>query len=110
MTTANFRARITIEDDNGSQIEAWDDELSPFVTDGRLAIREWAVMHFQNCYSEKDLRDVLGVPAEGNFEVLLTATIRSTYDEWSQEHDEELDIKEIKHQQIPDSWYEATKA
>lgn len=101
-----FKARIIVEDGGTSEIDVWDDELSPF--DGTTRpVREWVREHIQCSYSDADLRELLELPAEGNFEVLIEGTIRGFFSGWGiQEYDEELDLTSIKSQRIPDSWYE----
>lgn len=102
-STRKFRARFLIEEEH-QEVEVWDDEFTPF-EEGKRSVREWVHSHFCESYTHEDLRELLGVSKEGNFEVLVEGTIRGTYCEWTQEYDEELDILKVEHQKIP-GWYE----
>jgi hypothetical protein len=67
-------------------------------------------MHFENNYTHEDLRELLELPAEGNFEVVIEGKlVGRTYSspEVGEDYDEDLEITAIKHQQIPDEWYES---
>lgn len=104
-TAVKFKARIIVEDGGTKEIEVWDDELSPF--DGaKRPIRDRAKEHLSECYSEKDLRELLELPAEGNYEVLIEGMLTGHMVGWeTQEWDEDLDITSIKSQKIPNDWY-----
>lgn len=104
MSRAKFRARIIVEDGDTQEIEIWDDELSPFGKDGKCSIREWVKMHFDN-FSNDDLRDLLGVPPEGNYEGLVEGTIIGTTSYYG-EYNEHVEINNSMTQQIPDEWYQ----
>jgi len=41
------------------------------MVEGRLSGSEWTREHLGGCYTEKDLRELLEVPAEGAFQVVF---------------------------------------
>lgn len=104
-----FRARIIIEDGGIGIVEVWDDDFSPFESCKR-PVREWVHEHLTSCYTEQDLRELVGVPKEGNYEIVIEGSISGSFvGYYEQEWDEEIDITSSKHKQIPDSWYEELK-
>jgi hypothetical protein len=106
VSTAKFRARITVEDEDTQEVEVWDDELTPF--DGkRCSIREWVKPHLDD-YSNEDLRELLNLPTTGNYEAVIEGRITGvqTYGPDGDDYDEYIDILKIESQQIPDSYYE----
>jgi hypothetical protein len=99
-----FRARITVENGDTQEVEIWDDELTPF-EGGKVSIREWVREHLGN-YDNEALRELLGLPATGNFEAVIEGVISGSFSEWTQEWDEDLEIRSTRTQSIPDSFYE----
>jgi hypothetical protein len=75
-------------------------ELRPYTTE-RLSLQEWAEMHIQGCYDADSLRELFSLPAEGDFQVLFTATLRGWIDSFTGEADEEMTIIESTNTPIP---------
>lgn len=98
----NFRARLLILEEH-FEATIWDDELTPFTAE-RRSIREWVEEHFTN-YNNDSLREWLEIPKEGCWEVLMVATIKVYWSGYEEpEYDEDIEVKEIQSQRIPDEY------
>lgn len=100
----NCLCRVWIFDHEPIQIEVWEHQLAPTVV-GHRSGAEWCLEHLNSCYTEKDLREMLGVPEEGNFQVLFKAKLEgmmSGHEEM--EWDESLDPTEIQIEPIHDDY------
>ena len=91
------RARI-YDTGDPPEVECWVHEFEPA---DRRSGHDWAREHFAECYSEKDLRIMFGLPEAGSFQVLFSGDLDGAKcsnpmepDEW----DEWFDIEEAKHE------------
>jgi hypothetical protein len=106
MSSARFRARVTLDRDDGKTVEVWDDDLSPYGKGGKLPVRDWVRYHFDD-WSEKDFRERFELQAEGNYEVLVEGTIAGSYSgPGGDDYEEDIEFSRIEVQQIPAEWYQ----
>lgn len=101
MSVGKFKARFSVYEDC-HDIQVWDDELTPFKS-GKCSIREWVQMHLDD-YDNQALRELLSLPAMGEFEALIDASIIShTYfsPEVGEDYEEDIEIHAIQTQPIP---------
>lgn len=80
----------------------WSHELDPDFTLGRLSVSEWARMYFTDRFTGSNLddhaavRELFGLPAAGDFQVLFDGEMVASYDAWSQEHDEDFNLGKVE--------------
>lgn len=99
MQKANVFGRAWIYDDDPCDIEVWEHELQPM--DGKRSGAEWCREHLQECPGE-DLRKLLNVPKEGNFQVIFKGIMTGeTSGYYEPEWDEWFDLEESRYDVIP---------
>ncbi len=101
-----FSCRIWFYDESLLEIEVWSDELIPMdlMVSGTA---EWAKLHLENCHDSAGLREILGVPAEGDHQVFFKGKIIGTYCQLTNEFDEEFEvIGEVQQAPIPAEYTE----
>ena len=104
MTTSKILGRAWFYDDEPTELELWEHEFEP-MTNGRRSGAEWCREHLLECVGD-DLREILGVPKEGSFQVLFKGTMSGWKtrsmdgDDW----DEEFELEETKIEPIPQEY------
>jgi hypothetical protein len=106
MAKAKFFARVWVWDTGDpSQIEVWSNDLDP-MEPMKISAAEWVHNHLAECYSDEDLRQLIGLPATGNFQVVFSGYIDGTTVGWEiQEWDEWVeDITILAQAEVPESY------
>lgn len=86
-----FSARIWFYDLSLFRVECWSDGLDPM--NGNRSISEWAHEHLCECHDAAGLREILEVPAEGDYQVFFKGKMRAWLESYpSGEWDEEFEI------------------
>lgn len=109
MTTAKATVfgRAWVFDDDHCQIEVWEHEFEPQDIGARSGAG-WAHEHLCECYSNKDLRELFGLPPEGNFQVMFKGTITGGMSGYEcQEWEEDFDLEEVKYQLVSPDYMKA---
>lgn len=84
-----------------TEFEVWEYELEP-MGGGKRSGAEWAREHLATCYTDEDLRELLGVPSEGNYQVVFKGTIEGEMSGYYEpEWDEWFELEESKYEVIP---------
>lgn len=102
MSFVNVMGRAWFFDDEPDQIEIWEYALEPMDLKTRSGA-EWCLQYMRECLDSDDLRHTLGVPAEGNFQVIFKGRMEGWFsgcyegDEW----DECFELDESKCEPIP---------
>jgi len=101
--TAEIAGRLFLVDElDVVDIETWCYRLVPM----DLALRpveEWAEEHIREIAGET-LRELLGVPSAGNFQVLFRATLRGFWVRPYDEYDESIEFREVEYEAIPENY------
>jgi hypothetical protein len=72
---------------------------------GRRTGAEWAREHLYECYKESELRELLEVPAEGNYQVIFKGEIDGAMCGYeTQEWDEWFELGESICEPVPDDY------
>ena len=89
------------------ELEVWEHELEP-MTGGRRSGADWCREHLLECNDASALRELLGVPPTGNFQVLFKGTMDGGMTGgalWDgEEWDEWFDLEECKCEPIPEGY------
>ena len=100
MAKGKFFARLYLFDIDQYELEVWDHDLVPMENATR-PISEWAREHLE-C-SGYDFRELLGLPKEGDFQVVFSGEIVGWWshsfegDEW----EEDLEIEKCEFKEMP---------
>lgn len=102
MSKANVMGRAWFFDTGDPpQFEIWEYELEP-MTSGKRSGAEWCREHLYNAYTEEDVRDLLKVPAEGNFQVIFKGCVEGCMSGYYEpEWDEWFELEDSKCEEIP---------
>lgn len=99
MVRGKFFARLYIFDIDQYELEVWDHELEP-MEGGQESVSKWARRHLEcGC----DFRELLGLPKEGDFQVIFSGEIMGWWgggyspDEW----EEDLEIEKCLFKEMP---------
>lgn len=110
MTSVTIFGRAWFYDDEPTELELWEHEFEP-MGNGRSGA-EWCREHLTQCLDDEDLRDLLGAPDMGNFQVLFKGkmtgwkTQTMDGDDW----DQEFDLEESKIEAIPQEYMDMLAA
>lgn len=105
-TSEQIQGRVFIVGDEIVDMQIFVLELWPYGGE-KLSMQEWAEMHLQNCYDAESLRELFSLPAEGDFQVIFTATLRGWTDSFTGESDEEMTIIESANTPIPAAHFDS---
>lgn len=89
MSREHFKARLFFIDDTVQDINVWCDGFVPMEHNQRPA-NEWVYEHLE-CSIAANLRELLGVPPEGNYQVVFEGVIFG-WEDWQGEYDEDIEI------------------
>jgi hypothetical protein len=104
MSIAQVFGRAWLYDEEPNEIQVWEHTIYPMKPLHRSGA-EWCLEHLQQCYSDKDLRELLKVPETGNFQVIFKGTIEGSYvGYFDQEWEDQFDLEESQSEPIPDEW------
>lgn len=105
MSRTRFKARVWLVDGCIHHKEVWCDGLAPMGT-GACEPADWIHEHLSLCDVD-ELRELLGVPEEGDYQVVFEGEIVSWMDMWG-ECDEEITVPDrstIQMALIPDDHF-----
>lgn len=102
MHSAKILGRAWVYDDENTEIELWEHEFEPMEC-GRRSGADWCREHLLECVRSDDLRELLGVPSMGNFQVMFKGTMTGwkTRSMDGDDYDQEFDLEESKFEPIP---------
>lgn len=103
MSQAHVMGRAWLYEDAPNEIEVWEYALEPMTLKGRSGA-EWCRCHLLELYDDDDLRELLGVPMEGIFQVIFKGIMKGWWEEtWEcgPEYDECFELEESKFEPIP---------
>lgn len=103
MASGKFFARLYLFDTDQYELEVWDHDLVP-MEGGNRPISEWVREHL-TC-GGYDFRELLDLPAEGDFQIVFSGTISGRWD-YFDEWDEEVDIEKCEFQIMPATFAES---
>jgi len=105
MLSCDIFGRAWVYDDEPDEIEVWEHALEPMVL-GRRSGAEWAKEYLVESCSNK-LREMLGIPPEGNFQVVFKGKMwgycspsHDCGDEW----EDDFLLDDVHYEQIPDDF------
>lgn len=105
MSIAKILGRAWFYDVDPTELELWEHEFEPMLT-GRSGV-DWCKEHLLEGVTENNLRELLEVPEEGNFQVMFKGTMSSwktSSIDWGEEWDEEFTLEESKVMPIPEEY------
>ena len=66
---------------------------------------DWCHEHLTMCYNERELRQLLNVPSDGNFQVIFKGQLAGRMEGYNEpEWEEWFNLKESKYEVIPDDY------
>ena len=97
-----FGARILATKADGIvELSVWDYDLTP-LEPGKRSTREWAEEHIRDTSALEHLESIFGIPEDWDaYEIVFTARIDGSFDSYSGEYDEELNISSDRMQKYP---------
>lgn len=100
-----FEGRFYIIDDCLTNLKCWVYEFEP-MTLAKRSSEEWAEAHLQECYDAKQLRELFGLPADSDLQVLFTADIngKMSYGPDGDDYNEWLDVEKVAYQRVPEEF------
>lgn len=98
--SGEFEARILFRGEFIDDLQVWVYEFLS-LSGNRRSVQEWAREHLTDCYTTDDLREILRVPKEGDFQVIFKARIDGGYDSYTREIDERMYVDESKWEPVP---------
>lgn len=106
LSIVHILGRAWLLDEQPDQVEIWEHALEPMQGLGRSGA-EWAQEHLASCYTPEGLRELLGVPAVGNFQVLFRGRLVGQWESHGldgEDWDEVFEVEETKHEEIPSEY------
>lgn len=106
-SSCEFIGRYFISEVEVLDYSIWVYELEPMCMQRRDS-RSWVVEHM-DCYTLEDLRKLFSLPETGAYQVLFKGTLTGgkTWSLDGEDWDEELDVTEVKSEEIPKDYLDA---